>query len=233
MPGRQLRGAAEDRPRRRHVAVGVEFQKITAIRGALVATDPNCLEGGAQAGAAFASPRVARGLAYGDFDRDGDVDLLITTNQGPAYLYRNDVTNNNDWLEIKLQGTVSNRDAIGAKVQVKAGGKIIPIPTGSGRVDGEARDRGPRRQTCRRQSFCRISAVEKFDQLGNHLIGRLFHQPMSPALHNAGFAATGADWVYAAFEVPPGGAGAASSPTPAGASRSSARAGIPSGISAV
>ena len=45
----------------------------------------------AQAGGGFAAPKVARGLAYGDFDRDGDLDVLITTNQGPAYLYRNDV----------------------------------------------------------------------------------------------------------------------------------------------
>jgi enediyne biosynthesis protein E4 len=45
----------------------------------------------AQAGGGFATPKVARGLAYGDFDRDGDLDLLLTTNQGPAHLYRNDV----------------------------------------------------------------------------------------------------------------------------------------------
>ena len=44
----------------------------------------------AQVGGGFAAPKSARGLAYGDFDRDGDLDLLITTNQGPAYLYRND-----------------------------------------------------------------------------------------------------------------------------------------------
>ena len=42
------------------------------------------------AGAEFARPKVGRGLAYGDFDRDGDLDLLVTTNNGPAYLFRND-----------------------------------------------------------------------------------------------------------------------------------------------
>ena len=72
----------------------------------------------AQAGAAFASAKVARGAAYGDFDRDGDPDLLITTNQGPALLYRNDVTNANRSLRLRLVGTKSNRDAVGAVVQV-------------------------------------------------------------------------------------------------------------------
>src|SRR6185295_2010770 len=60
-----------------------------------------------EAGGAFAAPKVARGAAYGDFDRDGDVDLLITTNGGPAYLYRNDVTNGNRSLRLRLVGTKS------------------------------------------------------------------------------------------------------------------------------
>jgi hypothetical protein len=57
-------------------------------------------------------------VAYGDFDRDGDVDLLITTNRGPALLYRNDVTNKNRSLRLRLVGTKSNRDGIGAVVRV-------------------------------------------------------------------------------------------------------------------
>lgn len=65
---------------------------------------------------------VARGAAYGDFDHDGDLDLAISTNNGPAYLYRNDGGNRNHWLHLKLVGTRSNRDAIGAKVTVEAGG---------------------------------------------------------------------------------------------------------------
>ncbi len=72
----------------------------------------------AAAGPGFAAPKVARGLAYGDFDRDGDLDLLVTTNQGPAYLYRNDVTNGFRALRIRLTGKKSNRDAIGAVVRV-------------------------------------------------------------------------------------------------------------------
>ncbi len=71
-----------------------------------------------QAGADFAAPKVARGAAYGDFDNDGDIDLLVTTNQGPAYLYRNDVTNGNRRLRLRLRGTKSNRDAIGAVARI-------------------------------------------------------------------------------------------------------------------
>ncbi|HKV38900.1 MAG TPA: CRTAC1 family protein, partial [Blastocatellia bacterium] len=61
---------------------------------------------------------VGRGAAYGDFDNDGDLDLLITTNNGTARLFRNDGGNQNNFLRIKLAGTVSNRDGIGAKVTV-------------------------------------------------------------------------------------------------------------------
>jgi hypothetical protein len=70
-----------------------------------------------EVGGGFASPKVARGLAYGDFDRDGDLDLLLTTNQGGAYLYRNDVVNGNRALRLRLTGTKSNRDGIGAVVR--------------------------------------------------------------------------------------------------------------------
>ena len=66
----------------------------------------------------FATPIVGRGLACGDFDRDGDVDLLITTNNGPAYLFRNDQTAGNRSIRLQLIGTKSNRDAIGAVVRI-------------------------------------------------------------------------------------------------------------------
>jgi len=72
----------------------------------------------AEIGGAFSQPKVGRGIAYGDFDRDGDLDLLITTNNGPAYLYRNDQTTGNRSIRIRLIGTKSNRDAIGAAVKV-------------------------------------------------------------------------------------------------------------------
>jgi hypothetical protein len=71
---------------------------------------------------AFTKPMVARGTAYGDFDRDGDLDILISTNNGPAYLYRNDGGNRNHWLQLKLVGTKSNRNGIGAAVRVSGAG---------------------------------------------------------------------------------------------------------------
>jgi hypothetical protein len=74
--------------------------------------------------AEFDRPKVGRGLAYGDFDRDGDLDLLITTNNGPAYLYRNDQLAGNHSIRFHLIGTKSNRDAIGATVRVFAGGVV-------------------------------------------------------------------------------------------------------------
>ena len=72
----------------------------------------------AQAGGGFAVPKVGRGLAYGDFDRDGDLDMLLTTNQGAAHLYRNDVAPGVRSLRLRLIGTKSNRDAIGAVVRL-------------------------------------------------------------------------------------------------------------------
>jgi hypothetical protein len=73
----------------------------------------------AKVGAALQRPVVGRGAAYSDIDNDGDLDLLITANNGPARLLRNDNANQNDMLRIKTVGTRSNRDGIGAKVMVK------------------------------------------------------------------------------------------------------------------
>jgi hypothetical protein len=67
----------------------------------------------------FSQPKVGRGLAYADFDRDGDLDLLMTTNNGPAYLYRNDQLAGNHSIRFVLVGTQSNRDAIGANVRIE------------------------------------------------------------------------------------------------------------------
>jgi hypothetical protein len=75
-------------------------------------------------GAQFSRPIVARGAAYGDYDRDGDLDLLLTENHGPAFLYRNDGGNRNNFICIRTRGVKSNRDGIGAVVRVEsAGGK--------------------------------------------------------------------------------------------------------------
>ncbi len=79
-------------------------------------------EAASEAGGDFDQPKVGRGLAYGDFDRDGDLDLLLTTNNGPAYLYRNDQLSGNHSIRFRLVGTKSNRDGIGAVVRIFAGG---------------------------------------------------------------------------------------------------------------
>jgi hypothetical protein len=75
-------------------------------------------EAASEAGPDFAKAKVGRGLAYGDFDRDGDLDLLLTTNNGPAYLYRNDQDAGHRAIRFCLTGTKSNRDAIGTVVRI-------------------------------------------------------------------------------------------------------------------
>ena len=77
-------------------------------------------------GGGFADAKVGRGAAY------GDLDVLITTNNGPAYLYRNDLMNGNRSLRLKLIGTQSNRDGIGARVEVHAGSSILTRMVKSG-----------------------------------------------------------------------------------------------------
>jgi len=75
-------------------------------------------------GADFTKPLVGRGAIYGDFDHDGDLDVLLTSNNGPAHLYRNDGGNRNKWISIRTIGTKSNRDGIGASVAIaSASGK--------------------------------------------------------------------------------------------------------------
>lgn len=69
-------------------------------------------------GADLAKPIVGRGTAYGDIDNDGDLDILVTTSNGRAHLYRNDGGNRNSWIKIQLLGQLSNRNGIGARIRI-------------------------------------------------------------------------------------------------------------------
>ncbi len=75
------------------------------------------------AGQVFTSGYLGRGLAAADFDNDGDLDLAFTRLNGPPVLLRNDMGQQNSWIGFELQGTISNRDAIGAKIIVTSGGR--------------------------------------------------------------------------------------------------------------
>src|SRR5438128_3182229 len=86
-------------------------------------------------GPAFSSPKVGRAAAYADFNNDGRLDLLLSTNGGPVYLFRNEAQGSaaaNRSLRIKLTGTKSNRDGIGANVKLSSGGETQTLMLRSG-----------------------------------------------------------------------------------------------------
>lgn len=95
----------------------------------------------ADSGRYFAARLVGRGAAFGDYDDDGDVDALISNSNQPAVLLRNDGGSERNWLRVVAQGSVSNRDGIGARVVVTAGGKTRTAEIQSGSSYCSASDR--------------------------------------------------------------------------------------------
>ena len=85
-----------------------------------------------EAGPAFATETVSRALAKGDIDNDGDLDLLVTNNGGAVQLLRNEGGRRNNALLVRLIGTKSNRDGIGARLRLTAGGRTYADQVTSG-----------------------------------------------------------------------------------------------------
>lgn len=83
--------------------------------------DGKFVEIGNEGGSAFLSHHCSRGCAFGDFDNDGDIDILIMNQNEPPSLLRNDAPPANHWIKVRLEGTKSNRSAIGARVRVRYG----------------------------------------------------------------------------------------------------------------
>ena len=85
-----------------------------------------------QAGPAFSKSYPARGLAAGDFNNDGLIDVLIATNGGAPVLLQNKCDVGNHWVGLKLEGATCNRDAIGARIRWSAGGVVRSTMKNSG-----------------------------------------------------------------------------------------------------
>lgn len=116
------------------ITAGTVYPELERIYAKYPARNPRILfrnqgngtfvEMGDEAGAGISARHVSRGCAFGDFDNDGDMDVLIMNMNEPPSLLRNDAPAGNHWLKVRLEGTKSNRSAIGARVRVRYGGKV-------------------------------------------------------------------------------------------------------------
>jgi hypothetical protein len=82
------------------------------------------VELGEEAGPGISAKHQSRGAAFGDFDNDGDIDIVVMNRNEPPSLLRNDAPSGNHWLKVRLEGTKSNRSALGSRVLVHYGGKV-------------------------------------------------------------------------------------------------------------
>ncbi len=116
------------------LSTGTVYPEAARILSAFPARTPRVLfrnrgdgtfvEMGPEAGAGISARHCSRGAAFGDFDNDGDIDVLIMNVNEPPTLLRNDAPPGNHWIKIRLEGTRSNRSAIGSRVLVRYGGKV-------------------------------------------------------------------------------------------------------------
>jgi hypothetical protein len=116
------------------VSTGTVYPEIARVNPRYPARTPSLLfrnlgngkftELGAEAGPGIEAVHMGRGAAFGDFDNDGDIDVLIMNVNEPPSLLRNDAPLGNHWIKVRLEGTKSNKSAIGARVLARYGGKV-------------------------------------------------------------------------------------------------------------